>query len=141
MFVQNSDESRKFFIEVRRKVVERELLQPLEAMIADILSLHPEYETLLADEQKALSDEYIASNFDINPFLHLGLHVALQEQIQANRPQGISAIYQSLKLRGIANEHEIRHLMMQCLSESLYKAQTANAMPNETEYLACLRAI
>ena len=130
-----------FFVEVRRKVVERELLQPLEAMIADILNQHPEYQDLLADEKKALSDEYIATNFDINPFLHLGLHVALQEQIQANRPQGIAAVYQNLKLRGVGDEHKLRHLMMQCLSESLYKAQASNAMPNETEYMACLRAI
>ncbi|MGR8949997.1 MAG: DUF1841 family protein [Gammaproteobacteria bacterium] len=141
MFVQNSTESRSFFVEVRRKVVARELLQPLEAMVAHILSLHPEYENLLADKKKALSDEYISAHFEINPFLHLGLHVALQEQLQANRPMGIAAIYQSLKLKGVGDEHEICHRMMQCLTESLYKAQASKAMPDEVEYLACLRSI
>ena len=54
-------------------MLNQEVLQPLEAMIADILAHHPEYEELLDDAGKALSDKYIAEHFEINPFLHLGL--------------------------------------------------------------------
>ena len=122
-------------------MLNQEVLQPLEAMIADILEHHPEYEELLDDTEKALSDKYIAGHFEINPFLHLGLHVALQEQLDANRPAGIRSIYQNLKMKTTLDEHNLRHLMMQCLAESLHKAQTANSMPDEVEYLQCLRQI
>ena len=141
MFVQNSNEARQFFMQVRKKVLNRDLLQPLEAMIAEILAHHPEYDELLDDERKALSDDYIANRFELNPFLHLGLHVALQEQLDANRPPGVKSIYQNLKIRGMFDDHTLRHLMMQCLSESLHKAQATNSMPDESEYLQCLRQI
>ena len=141
MFVQNSTDSRRFFMGVRKKMLTQELLQPLEAMIANILNEHPEYNGLLTDEEKAFSDEYLTNNFDVNPFLHLGLHVALQEQLDANRPAGIASIYQSHRMRGLNDEHQLRHLMMGCLSNSLYKSQTSNAMPDEAEYLECLKCI
>ena len=141
MFVQNSNDSRKFFIDVRKKTLTKQLLQPLEAMVADILNNHPEYNGLLADEEKALSDEYLANNFDVNPFLHLGLHVALQEQLDANRPAGIVSIYQSHRMRGLNDEHQLCHLMMGCLSDSLFKSQASNTMPDEAQYLECLKCL
>ena len=141
MFVQNSNDARKYFMDVRQKVLAKHILQPLEGMIADILMDHPEYDKMLGDEEKAFSDEYLSNNFDVNPFLHLGLHVALQEQLDANRPSGIVSIYQSHRMRGQTDEHELRHRMMGCLSNSLHKAQISSAMPDETEYLECLKCL
>ncbi|MEM7465749.1 MAG: DUF1841 family protein [Pseudomonadota bacterium] len=141
MFVQNSNESRQFFIGVRNKLVGGEILQPLESMVATILSAHPEYDDLLADQAKALSDEYISQHYDMNPFLHLSLHLALQEQLDTNRPTGIKAIFQNLKLRGFGDEHFVRHKMMECLAESLYKAQMSQSAPDQADYLRCLKSI
>ena len=117
------------------------VLEPLEAMIADILAHHPEYDELLDAPKNALSDKFIAEHFEINPFLHLGLHVALQEQLDANRSVGIRSIYQNLKMKISLDDHDLRHLMMQCLAESLHKAQASNSMPDDVEYLQCLRQI
>ena len=141
MFVQNSNESRQFFVAVRKKMLGKQILQPLEALIADILHHHPEYDELLDDPKKALSDQYISENFEINPFLHLGLHVALQEQLDANRPAGIKSLYQNMRMKLNIDDHDIRHLMMQCLAESLHKAQATNAAPSDNDYLDCLRQI
>ena len=141
MFVKTTKESRQFFLDVRQKMLSHQILQPLEAMIADILTHHPEYDELLGDAKKAFSDEYIANNFDVNPFLHLGLHVALQEQLDANRPTGISSVYQHLKIKVALDDHNLRHLMMQCLAQSLQNAQASNSLPDESEYLRCLRQL
>lgn len=128
-------------MDVRAKLIERVVLQPLEALIAEILRLHPEYDGLLADEEKVFSDEFLALNFPVNPFLHLGLHVALQEQLDANRPAGVVAIYQNLLMRGIGDDHHIKHLMMGCLSENLFRAQSLGTMPDELDYLECLKCL
>lgn len=118
-----------------------QLLEPLEALIADIVSVHPEYHAILEDEDKAFSDEYLSNHFEVNPFLHLGLHIALQEQLDANRPAGIASIYQGHRMRNQIDDHELRHRMMGCLSNSLYQAQVANAMPDEPAYLECLKSL
>lgn len=128
-------------MDVRKKALAKQILQPLEGMIANILTEHPEYDEMLGDEEKAFSDDFLSKNFEVNPFLHLGLHVALQEQLDANRPSGIVSIYQSHRMRGQTDEHDLRHRMMQCLSNSLHKAQMAGAMPDETEYLECLKCL
>ena len=141
MFVQNSNDSRKFFIGVRQKMLSNQIMEPLEAMIANILNEHPEYHAMLEDKEKALSDDYLSNQFEVNPFLHLGLHVALQEQLDANRPSGITSIFQGHRMRGQINEHELRHRMMGCLSNSLYQAQMSNTMPDEPAYLECLKGL
>ncbi|MHB8255429.1 MAG: DUF1841 family protein [Acidiferrobacter sp.] len=110
-------------------------LDGVEALIVETLLAHPEYQTLFAKNLPA--DDTRA---DTNPFLHLGLHIALAEQIATDRPAGIASQWARLhKLTGDA--HHARHLMMECLEETLWEAQHQGQMPNEAAYLARLRAL
>lgn len=140
LFGQNRDQLRRFYIETWRKFLQKEPLQPLEAMIADIITLHPEYHALLEDEEKAIGKEFSAENGQANPFMHMGMHLGLQEQVSTDRPAGIKAIHSVLTLK-TGDRHEAEHMMMECLGQAMWQAQQSGMPPDETNYLECLRRL
>ena len=96
MFIQNRAESRAFFYNVWKKQKSRLSLDPLEVIIFDVISTHPEYHCYLDDEKSIYQNNSSAENAEINPFLHMGMHIALKEQINSNKPMGINALIRNL---------------------------------------------
>ena len=72
-------------------------LEPLQAQIADVIAAHPEYQAFVASETSAQAD-FLPEGGRENPFLHMGLHLALREQLGTDRPRGIRAVHQQLVL-------------------------------------------
>jgi len=136
---QSRDEVRQVYIQVWQKMQDQSLLEPMEAIIADIIQLHPEYHPLLNAGESAMEKDYSPEDGQTNPFLHMGMHISLREQSGSDRPPGIQGIYQKLvRLKGT---HDAEHAMIECLGEVLWTAQRMNAMPDENAYLACLRKL
>ena len=98
MFIQNRAESRAFFYNVWKKQKSRLSLDPLEVIIFDVISTHPEYHCYLDDEKSIYQNNSSAENAEINPFLHMGMHIALKEQINSNKPVGINVIFSKVVL-------------------------------------------
>jgi len=114
-------------------------LTPLEALLADVLRMHPEYHAAIAGEG-ALERDWLPVGGESNPFLHMGLHVALREGIAANRPAGIAGLAATLtRKRGDA--HSAEHELMDCLAETLWKAERNRAPPDEAAFLARARRL
>lgn len=133
--IQDRDSSRKFFSEVWEKYKKKMPLEALEQVVLDIIFQHPEYHKILdMDETDVAAMEFLPEAGMTNPFLHMGMHIAIQEQIGSNRPEGITALYQQL-LAGYPSAHDLEHSMMECLGETLWQAQRNNIMPNEMQYL------
>jgi hypothetical protein len=114
-------------------------LEPLDAQIADVIELHPEYQALLEDPA-ALEQAFTVEQGRINPFLHMGLHLALREQVGTRRPAGIEAVHARLT-RKLGDVHEAEHRMVEVLAETLWEAQRAGRAPDEAEYLQRLRRL
>lgn len=110
-------------------------LAGVEALIVEALLAHPEYHALFAQESPTGGSDPMA-----NPFLHLGLHIALAEQISTDRPPGVTDQWRRLQER-VKDPHHARHLMMGCLEETLRGAQEQGQMPDEASYIACLREL
>jgi len=111
----------------------------MEAIIADIIQLHPEYHPLLQASESAIEKDYSPEEGQTNPFLHMGMHISLREQSGSDRPAGIQGIYQKLvQQRGV---HDAEHAMIECLGEVLWTAQRMNSRPDEDAYLTCLRKL
>ncbi|MEO5702536.1 MAG: DUF1841 family protein [Gammaproteobacteria bacterium] len=140
IFSQNREEIRQFFIDVWSKYGAQQRLEPLEQIIANILREHPEYHALLSAKDTALERDYLPELGESNPFLHMGMHIAIQEQLATNRPAGIIEIYQSLLVK-LRDKHEVEHRMLDCLGEMLWRAQRSGTDPDESSYLACLRKV
>ena len=136
---QSRDEIRGIYLSVWQKMQARAVLEPMEAMIANVIELHPEYHALLDDAPEARDQEFTPEQGQTNPFLHMGMHIALREQASSDRPAGIQAIHQRLmRQRG---EHEAEHAMMECLGAALWQAQRDAREPDEAAYLECLRRL
>ncbi len=136
---QNRDEIRQVYLNVWQKLQQGQLLEPMESLIADIIQLHPEYHELLTLGQEAHQHEFSPESGQSNPFLHMGMHIALREQTATDRPAGIAAIHRQLCNK--LGQHDAEHAMMECLGQALWQAQRDNQLPDETAYLECLRKL
>lgn len=136
MFGQDREQMRRYFAEVWRKRRESRPLEPLELLIAGVIEQHPEYHGML--EHDRLDHEYPPELGTTNPFLHMGMHIALKEQLTAGQPAGIATLYRQIATR-LGDAHEGEHRMMECLGEALWRAQRDGVMPDEAAYLECLR--
>lgn len=139
MYGNDPAQYRRFFHETWRKHGAHLPLQPLEEIVARIIADHPEYHALLENPDQ-LDHGYSPEAGRSNPFLHMGLHIAIQEQLAADRPAGIRALYQRLVL-GHADPHHMEHRMAECLAESLWEAQRVGGVPDEAAYLERLRGL
>ncbi len=133
MFMQNNrNEIRDFYIKSWQKKLKNEPLESLEKQIVSIIVEHPEYQTLLENED-VIDKDFIPENGQTNPFLHMGLHLAIREQVSTNRPQGIKEAYLILvKKHG---QEKAEHLIMDCLVESIWQSQKYGTTPDEASYL------
>lgn len=140
MIDQERSRIRRVFVDTWRKHLEGAPLEPLEREIAAVIEAHPEYHSLITDAD-ALAREYGAGGGDrSNPFLHMGLHISVIEQLGSDRPKGIRAIYDRLRRR-YPDTHALEHAMMGCLAESLEQGRARGEPPDEQQYLRCLRRL
>lgn len=136
MFSTERQDLRNIFFESWRKHCEQLAPEPLEAQIIAVMLEHPEYHAILNQPHCYEEKEFL----DSNPFLHMGLHLAVQEQINTNRPNGINTIFAELQKQ--ANDtHTAEHKMIDCLGLLLWDAQRKGAMPDEQHYLTCLQQL
>jgi hypothetical protein len=140
MFANDRHSMRQFFLHCHNQRRQGAPLQPLEQLVAEVIALHPEYQPLLETGEQALEQDFPPSGqAQGNPFLHMGLHIGLGEQLLADRPAGIRHLYQRLLAQYGNDRHSAEHAMMACLEHSLWQAQQQQRLPAEGEYLDCLR--
>jgi len=139
IFGQNRQQLRQMYRDTWQKKLADEPLSDLESMVAQVISEHPEYHKIFSSEA-SLQQEYFVENGQTNPFLHMGLHISLHEQISTDRPAGIRSLYQQLQVK-FNNAHDTEHQMMEALTESLWLAQRNNKAPSESVYLASLNKL
>ncbi|HUX74918.1 MAG TPA: DUF1841 family protein [Steroidobacteraceae bacterium] len=113
-------------------------LAPLQSMIADVVEMHPEYQGLVQDAHAALTAGGDAAGARENPFLHMGLHLAVGEQLSIDRPPGVRALHRQL-LAACGDPHAALHALMQALGETLWEAERRGAAPDERHYLELAR--
>lgn len=142
MFIdQDRGRLRRFYLQAWEKARGRQPLEPLERLIVAVIRLHPEYHALLESApDDAVAKDYLPGPAAENPFLHLGLHVAVHEQLAAGRPVGVERIYRDLAAK-LSDAHAAEHRMMECLAATLWHAQRGGDAPSEDDYLACLRRL
>jgi hypothetical protein len=140
MFGNDRRQMRRFFTAAWSKQKNGMSMEPMEQVVADIIRQHPEYHALLEQQDTALERDYLPEAGETNPFLHLSMHISLQEQISTDRPPGISAAYRRLLL-GTGDAHAVDHMLMECLGRMLWEAQTENRMPDEQAYLECVKGL
>jgi hypothetical protein len=129
---------RRFYFSAWDKARRGLPMEPLERQVAELIGEHPEYHAFIEQPQTALEQEFDPATGRGNPFLHMGMHMALREQVGTDRPPGIRAVWQALCLRH-GDAHAAEHAMMEALAEALWTAQRDARPPDESAYLQTLR--
>jgi cell fate (sporulation/competence/biofilm development) regulator YlbF (YheA/YmcA/DUF963 family) len=136
MSIESRTDLRQLFLKVWESRETPAQLTPLEQQLLGVIAEHPEYHDLL-EKPDSVDQDYRTDN---NPFLHLSLHLGLLEQLSTNRPHGICVIYQRLFTK-LQDEHQVQHLMMEKMAETLWDAQQNNKRPDERDYFKKLEAL
>jgi len=137
MFNPTRDQVRDFFFETWRKYRAGEPLAGLENVALDLALLHPEYHAVLDRPEHHREQEYFPELGQTNPFLHLSLHMALEEQLSIDQPQGVAARFAQLVQR-TGDRHAALHEAIECLAEMVWRSQRDGTPPDAGAYLANL---
>jgi len=136
MFGTDRNQLRQMYKAAWEKFQQQKILSPLEIQITDVIKEHPEYHDFVTQ----LDKDFLPDSGQTNPFLHMGLHLGLREQLATNRPPGIIDIYKKLvKIKG--STHDAEHSMIECLAEAMWSSQVNNTPPDEAQYLMSLRKL
>ena len=137
---QSREQLRRMYLEAWRKFSAKQPLEPLEAQLAAVIAEHPEYLQWIEAGDAAIAAEFTPESGRQNPFLHMGLHLAIREQVATDRPKGIAEIHRKLATK-LGDAHAAEHAMLEPLAEALWEAQRNNRMPDERAYLERLRTL
>jgi len=133
LYSQNRSEQRAFLSNAWVKFQNNEGLDPMEFQLVEIIKLHPEYHHLI----QTTDAEYFPEHGQVNPFLHINLHLALREQLSINQPIEVRLAYDSL-LEKIKDPHEVEHTLIDCIAEMIFLAQKNHSPFDYENYKRCL---
>ncbi|VAW72661.1 hypothetical protein MNBD_GAMMA14-1621 [hydrothermal vent metagenome] len=140
LFGQDRDQLRRYYCTAWQTRCKGMPLDPLQKQIVTVIEQHPEYHQLVENPERAITKDYLPELGESNPFLHMGMHLGLREQIDTDRPAGIKRLYQHL-LEQHGDAHELEHKMMECLAEMIWQAQKTGTAPDEVRYVDCLKSL
>ena len=138
MFNPTRDQAREFLFDLWDKHLAGAALTPLESMALAIVLEHPEYHTILADRERYLDRDWKPEGGEANPFLHLQMHLAIEEQYSIDQPPGIRAAIESLAAK-LGSMHDARHHVLECLGEMIWQAQRNGTGFDNSRYLDCVK--
>lgn len=138
MFNPSRDQVRQFFFDAWRKYRQREALAGMDQLAVSIILLHPEYHPVLDDPERYREREYRPEAGDTNPFLHLSMHLAIEEQLSIDQPLGIKLEFARIAAKS-GDRHTACHEVMECLAEMVWRAQRDGTPPDAAAYLECLK--
>jgi hypothetical protein len=128
------------YFQAWQKFCQQQPLTDVEKQIAAVIYDHPEYHALFNLSPQAQEYEIAMSSGTSNPFLHLGMHLTLRDQIATDTPTGIRNIYQKLsQVKGDSLAAE--HVMLPFLEQALWQAMQNNGQLDNTSYLENLHQI
>ncbi len=137
MFTPSRREAREFLFLTWKKYQYNQILTQIENVALQVMLLHPEYHAALSQAEKYLERDYLPEFGETNPFLHMSMHLAIEEQLSIDQPHGILAAFNTLRSK-LESEHDAKHRIMDCLGETLWQAQRSGQPPDTALYLDCL---
>jgi len=135
MFEPTREQARGFFFDTWRKYKAGEPLAGVATIVLDVILLHPEYHGLLEDESRYRDKDYTEES---NPFLHMSLHLLMEEQLSIDQPPGVAQRFAALMAK-TGDRHDALHEALECLAEMVWRSQKDKTPPDAGFYLDCLR--
>lgn len=140
MFATDRASLREVFFRAWHGYRENRTLEGVESVIVDVALRHPEYHAMLDTGDASAPRDYHAALGETNPFMHMGLHIAVAEQLSIDQPPGVRGYYQRLSAQ-LPDPHAAEHAMMECLTETLWQSQQSSQPLDQIAYLRCLERL
>ncbi|WXU00391.1 MAG: hypothetical protein Ctma_1106 [Catillopecten margaritatus gill symbiont] len=134
LYTQDRTQQRQFLANAWQKFLDKKPLDPLEDQLTQVIEMHPEYHAFIND----IESDYFPEQGEVNPFLHINLHLSLREQLSINQPVGIQGYYQKI-MDKVKDPHEAEHKMMDCIAEMIFSSQKNNTPMDHQAYMRCLQ--
>jgi hypothetical protein len=138
VFQPSQADVRRFFCSTDARRRQGLPLSAMEMIAARWIAEHPEYHADLLDEEAAVRAEFSVDAGRTNPFLHLSMHLTIEEQCSIDQPTGIRQAVQLLAARRGAL-HEAHHEVMECLGEMIWTSQRSGLPPDGAAYIDAVR--
>jgi hypothetical protein len=138
MFQPSQADVRRFFCAAYAKHRDGVPVDAMEAIATRWIAEHPEYHADLADEATALTLEFKVDDGRTNPFLHLSMHLTIEEQLSIDQPTGIRQAVQLLAAKR-NSVHIAHHEVMECLGEMIWQSQRSGLPPDGQGYIEAVR--
>ncbi|MFV2054976.1 MAG: DUF1841 family protein [Thiohalomonadales bacterium] len=135
----NRNDIRQVYFDAWQAANNKQPLDALQQQIVEVIQFHPEYQPFLSRSDN-LDKDFNPEQGQTNPFLHMGMHMAIKEQLSINQPTGIRDIYQKLLLKH-TDAHQVEHQMMDCIAEMIWQAQSKQQTPDMEAYVRQLRGL
>lgn len=137
MYGADRTQLREVFFRAWRKQREHQPLEGVERLIVDVARQHPEYHAVLEAATEQAERDYAPTLGAANPFMHMALHIAVIEQLSIDQPPGVRRYFQALAAK-LPDQHAAEHVIMECLGETLWRAQGSGQPLDQAAYLECL---
>ncbi len=113
-------------------------LKGVDKRLANIMKEHKEYYKVWDNADKIGENEYIIEG--VNPFLHVQLHLIVENQLAMGNPRIVKEVVEELNKFGLSH-HEIVHLIAKPLLEQIFDMLKNNVLFDENRYTRDLRKI
>ena len=141
MYDVNTHDVRRFFAHVWQLRFAPVRLDALQQKALRILEGHREYAPILDNIEHYLDHNWTPEQGQTNPFLHLSMHLSIQEQVAIDQPFGIRDIHAQLCAKHNDDWGAAEHEMMEALAETLWEAQRFGRGLDVNQYMIRLRKL
>ncbi len=141
MYNVNTTDVRGFFGRVWQLRQQPHTLDALQQKALRIIAAHPEYHAYLEHWQRYVDHNWAPEQGQTNPFLHLSLHLSIQEQVAIDQPFGIADIHGRLCAQHQDDWGAAEHAMMEALAETIWQAQRYGQGLDVNAYMTRLRRL
>ncbi|MDX8383841.1 MAG: DUF1841 family protein [Ghiorsea sp.] len=115
-------------------------LNALDVRIARVIKMHPEYHCFFQDMEDFLERDFQVDD-GTNPYLHLSLHLAIEEQLATKQPPEAAKLMEHYIIQLKKDRHEALHVILEALAETVYDAQRTGREIDQLAYPEKLRAV
>jgi Domain of unknown function (DUF1841) len=134
MFEPSQADVRRFFCTVYAKWRDGQPMDALETLASQWVAEHPEYHDDFSDVDAALERMYEVKDGQVNPFLHLSMHLSVSEQCSIDQPRGIRQAVELLTARR-DSLHTAHHETMDALGQMIWESQRSGRPPDGQAYI------
>jgi hypothetical protein len=115
-------------------------LNALEVRIARVIKIHPEYHHFFNDMEDFLERDFQMDD-GMNPYLHLSLHLAIEEQLATKQPIEAAKLMEVQMIELKKDRHDVLHMILEALAETVYESQRQGREIDPLAYTHKLRLL